>query len=553
MGKAKTTTSSSVDPWIPSQDEFNKFQDFGGSLMTDRFTQGLDQAQGTLGAAASSAGINPNVQSALMSQMQSGQANDPRFDAATARGAPGTTQGFDSQVGQAMNANVNPLMARAAEAFQGGPVSSVGQAVGRTMNANVDQGLTRATSAAANATLDPRFNQGIDAATQGGLDRQFNKATTQAQNPQYAQGFNSTIDELTDQNARSDAFNQVKRNVADDVMQDVNSTFGASGMTGSSLHQQNLSKGLTAGMASVENDAFQQSQARALQAAQVGQADLQQQRQFGLDAATSRQGASEALAGRQLQGAGMVQDAQNSLRSQAVSAASVQNDANSALRGQQMQAAGLQQDATTSARAQALQGAGQLQDAQNTIQAQGLQAAGMQQSAASDQYGQNLQAAGMRQDALNAGQTRQFNAANALQGAQQQQFGNTMGIAAQQAGLGQQYQGAYQSGVQGLMGTAIGGAAQTSTQSQSPGLMGVLGAGLQVASLFSDERLKTDTKKVGKLDDGTAVYTYKYKDGAAPAGLEGKTLMGVMAQQVKNKKAVEDDPSGFKRVNYGVL
>lgn len=553
MGKSKTKTSNKVDPWIPDQATFDEFRGYGGSLMTDRFVQGLAQAQSTLGAAAGQAGVNPAVRSTLMSQMQGGTQSDPRFNAVTGRNAPGPTQGFNREVSQAMNAGVNPLLSRAAQGAQGGPAQSIGQAVGRTMGARVDQGLNQATGRAINAGLDPRFNQGVAQATQGGFDQQFNRATTQAQRPQYARGFQRTINELTDQNARSAAFDQVKRNVADDVLQDVNATFGASGMTGSSLHQQNLAKGLTSGIASVENEAFQQMRDRALQAAQVGQQDLQQQRQMGLGAAQARQSARDTLSGRQLQGAGMVQDAQNALRSQAVQAAGVRNDAQNALRAQQLQAAGLQQDALTSSRGQALQGAGQLQDAQNAIRAQGLQAANMQQSALANQYGQNLQAAGMRQDAFNADQARAFQSANALQGAQQQQFGNLLGLSSQQAGLGQQYQGAYQGAVQGLMGAATGGASQSSTQSQSPGLMGILGAGLQVASLFSDERLKTDAKKVGKLDDGTPVYTYKYKDGAAPEGLEGKTLMGVMAQQVKNKKAVEDDPSGFKRVNYGAL
>lgn len=46
--------------------------------------------------------------------------------------------------------------------------------------------------------------------------------------------------------------------------------------------------------------------------------------------------------------------------------------------------------------------------------------------------------------------------------------------------------------------------------------------------LFSDRRLKTDIKKVGKTDGGLPVYTYRYKG-------DGKTHMGVMAQEVKKK------------------
>lgn len=417
MGKSKTTTSNKVDPWIPTQETFDKFRGYGQSLMTDRFTDALDQAGRTQDRAANWIGYSPTLTAEVRNQ----------------RSAPALEGLADSASQQAINSNVNPMLAGVAQR-----------------------------------------------ATTGGIDPRLDQAVTGAQSPQYAQGFQSTLNEMQDPNARSAAFQQVKQNVTDDVLKSVNSTFAGQGMTGSSLHQQNLAKGITAGLAGVENDAFQQSQARAMQAAQVGQSELNNQRQFGLGAAQ------------------VGQNAQNQLMGQQVNAATALNAA----------------------------------EAQNTAQ--------------------GLQAAGLRQGAYVQGLDRSMNAAQTMQDVRQQQFGNLLGLSSQQAGLGQQYQGAYQSGVQGLMGAATSGASQSSTQSQSPGLTGILGAGLQVASLFSDERLKTDKKRVGKLDDGTPVYTYKYKDGVSPE-LEGKTLMGVMAQQVKKKKAVQDDPSGFKRVDYGVL
>lgn len=70
------------------------------------------------------------------------------------------------------------------------------------------------------------------------------------------------------------------------------------------------------------------------------------------------------------------------------------------------------------------------------------------------------------------------------------------------------------------------------------GLFGLLGTGL---SLFSDERLKMNIRRVGATDDGTPIYTYRYKWG-------GPTMMGVMAQDVP--EAAEMDPSGFLRVDY---
>lgn len=71
------------------------------------------------------------------------------------------------------------------------------------------------------------------------------------------------------------------------------------------------------------------------------------------------------------------------------------------------------------------------------------------------------------------------------------------------------------------------------------GLFGLLGTGL---SLFSDERLKADIRRVGATDEGVPVYTYRYVWG-------GPIMMGVMAQDVPG--AAEMDPSGFLRVDYG--
>ncbi len=70
-----------------------------------------------------------------------------------------------------------------------------------------------------------------------------------------------------DPTLRSGAFDQVKQNVIADIMPAINSSFAGSGMTGSSLHAQNLAKGLSSGLADVENQAFQQGETRALQAA----------------------------------------------------------------------------------------------------------------------------------------------------------------------------------------------------------------------------------------------------------------------------------------------
>jgi hypothetical protein len=70
-----------------------------------------------------------------------------------------------------------------------------------------------------------------------------------------------------------------------------------------------------------------------------------------------------------------------------------------------------------------------------------------------------------------------------------------------------------------------------------------------IASFFSDERLKTDIKPVGKTDEGQTIYTYKYIDNPI------KTHMGVMAQETLkfHPEAVIKHPSGALMVNYDKL
>jgi hypothetical protein len=137
--------------------------------------------------------------------------------------------------------------------------------------------------------------------------------------------------------------------------------------------------------------------------------------------------------------------------------------------------------------------------------------------------------------------------------------GATGGQQAQQANLDNQ-QAQFQSGtqspyaaLQGLMGiigannwgsNSTGTSTTTKTPSAFETIGGLLGAGASAAKLFSDERLKTDIKRVGTLDNGLPVYTFRYR-GAS------KIQMGVMAQDVEQviPDAVEDFGS-YKIVDY---
>ena len=84
-------------------------------------------------------------------------------------------------------------------------------------------------------------------------------------------------------------------------------------------------------------------------------------------------------------------------------------------------------------------------------------------------------------------------------------------------------------------------------------LMGLATGGMQMAgsmAKLSDRRLKTDIRRVGTLDDGTAVYVYRYKTG-------GPMQMGVMADEIEltrpgavYKKHIANE---FDAVDYGAI
>jgi hypothetical protein len=68
-----------------------------------------------------------------------------------------------------------------------------------------------------------------------------------------------------------------------------------------------------------------------------------------------------------------------------------------------------------------------------------------------------------------------------------------------------------------------------------------------IAAMFalSDERAKEDIAPIGELNDGTGLFSFKYKGDDTPQ-------VGVMAQDVEKRdpKAVRVRPDGLKEVNY---
>lgn len=75
------------------------------------------------------------------------------------------------------------------------------------------------------------------------------------------------VSQFLDPNQQSAQFGQVVQNTIDNIMPQINGSFAGSGMTGSGLHAQNLSKGVSAGVADVLNQNYQQGANRSLTAA----------------------------------------------------------------------------------------------------------------------------------------------------------------------------------------------------------------------------------------------------------------------------------------------
>lgn len=97
------------------------------------------------------------------------------------------------------------------------------------------------------------------------------------------------------------------------------------------------------------------------------------------------------------------------------------------------------------------------------------------------------------------------------------------------------------------LGTVQGGTT-TSRGPEADPFSQLLGVGLTAAQFFSDARLKTNIKKVGKTADGFNAYAFNYIWG-------GPEQIGVMAQEVLESKpeAVTLHPSGYLMVDYSQI
>ena len=141
-----------------------------------------------------------------------------------------------------------------------------------------------------------------------------------------------------------------------------------------------------------------------------------------------------------------------------------------------------------------------------------------------------------------------------MQGAgaqQQQQLQRGMDIAYGDFQKQQQFpysQAAFTGGILGgmpspQMATVYGQQPGPSPATQIGGL-GLAGLGMYNTGMFSDIRLKTDIKPVGKSPSGVNIYSFQYKD------MEG-TYEGVMAHEVPWASVMNDN--GYYMVDYSKL
>lgn len=107
----------------------------------------------------------------------------------------------------------------------------------------------------------------------------------------------------------------------------------------------------------------------------------------------------------------------------------------------------------------------------------------------------------------------------------------------------------------GVNGTDVAGLTNAQSQQQNANYQAKLGGifGLGSAALggwaMSDKRAKKNISTIGKLKDGTKLYSYEYKPEVGGRGL---MHIGVMAQEAmkKHPEAVAKADDGLYRVNY---
>lgn len=164
------------------------------------------------------------------------------------------------------------------------------------------------------------------------------------------------------------------------------------------------------------------------------------------------------------------------------------------------------------------------------------------------QAGQTQAGIGQMQANLSAQDAAQLLNSGNQQQAQQQNVNNAASQNALNEQLWPMQQAQWLAGIGAGIGPLTGGttaSSGTSTQSQGKGAGSILGAGLSLASMASDERVKEDVREVGTTHDGQPIYSFRYVG-------DPRTQMGLMAQNVERGDHPEavSEIGGIKHVNY---
>jgi hypothetical protein len=148
-----------------------------------------------------------------------------------------------------------------------------------TGNVVADPSAIQANSEAALTTLSDPLSQAAQQALYSTMGVQQATANGQVTDP-LAQVTASMTDPLYS----DELVQQLYDTTIEEIMPAVNSTFATEGMTGSSLHEQNLTKALSSGISGVEQQLISEAEARALEAANAYEAATSASRAQSLQA-----------------------------------------------------------------------------------------------------------------------------------------------------------------------------------------------------------------------------------------------------------------------------
>lgn len=165
------------------------------------------------------------------------------------------------------------------------------------------------------------------------------------------------------------------------------------------------------------------------------------------------------------------------------------------------------------------------------------------------QAGQTLAGIGQLRSQLAGSDASQMLAAGNQQQAQQQTQLDTTSQNEREKQLFPMQQAQWLASLASGIGPLTGGTTAgsgTSSTSQGKGIGNVIGGGLTLMSMMSDERAKENPVEIGRTHDGQPIYEYNYKG-------DPRRQIGLMAQDVEqhHPEAVSQGLDGLKRVDYG--